>query len=180
MKVVGIGLNKTGTSTLGVCMRHWQLRHISCNRNAFELWRNNRYTELLKYVDKFDSFEDWPWALIYREIDKSFPDTKFILTRRKDSMTWYRSLCDHAHRTGPTVYRKAVYGYDMPHQYEREHIIFYENHLNAVRRYFQGREDNFLEVCWEEGDGWEKLSSFLGFEKPSIPFPHANKNPVHD
>ena len=178
MKVVGIGLNKTGTTTLGVCFQHWGLRHTSLNRPAFELWRKKQYDDLLKCVDDYDSFEDWPWPLIYKKIDEHFPGTKFILTRRIDSITWYDSVCSHATRTGPTDFRKHIYGHDMPHKYKSEHINFYEEHNQRVRNYFQGREGDLLEVCWEEGDGWQQLSAFLGFERPEMCFPHANKSPL--
>lgn len=178
MKIVGIGLNKTGTTTLGVCFRQWGLKHISCSQEAFNLWRNANYDDLLVYISEYDSFEDWPWPLIYKVIDEKFPGTKFILTRRKDAEIWFSSLCQHADRTGPTDFRKCIYGYEMPHEHKAAHIRFYENHLDSVRDYFRKRPTDLLEVCWEEGDGWEKLSKFLGFECPNIPFPHANKSPI--
>lgn len=177
MKVVGVGLIKTGTKTLGACLRHWGLKHISRDDEAFEHWRKGELDALLQRVDRFDSFEDWPWPLVYAEIDRAFPGTKFILTRRKDADTWFRSVCRLARRTGPTVYRKVVFGYEMPHKREQEHIQFYENHLHSVRAYFKDRPDDLLEVCWEEGDGWDKLAAFLGFERPEIPFPHVNRSP---
>lgn len=178
MKVIGVGLNKTGTTTLGLCFEHWGLSHIACNREAFELWRQREYVALLKWIEEYDSFEDWPWPLIYKEIDQAFSDTKFILTRRKDAGTWFKSLCKHAKRTGPTDFRKCIYGYEMPHHHKKEHIRFYEAHLKSVRAYFKDRPDNFLEVCWEEGDGWDQLAAFLGFESADIPFPHAKKSPT--
>lgn len=81
-KVVGVGLNKTGTSTLGVCLRHWGFRHTSVSKEAFALWRSGGAAALKREVRRFDSFEDWPWALMYREIDAAYPGSKFILTRR--------------------------------------------------------------------------------------------------
>jgi len=177
VKVVGIGLNKTGTTSLGECMVHWGLKHISCNQDAFNLWRDDKYTELLEWVAKYDSFEDWPWPLIYKLIDDKFPGSKFILTRRKDAETWFKSLCQHANRTGPTEYRKYIYGHEMPHEHKEEHIKLYLNHLESVREYFKDRPSDFLEVCWEDGDGWSALSRFLGFELPGVEFPHANKSP---
>lgn len=173
-KVVGVGLNKTGTTSLGLCLRHWGLNHISCNKEAFRLWRESRVDELMESVARYDSFEDWPWPLVYQAIDQRFPDTKFILTRRKDAETWFDSICRHAHRTGPTDYRKFVYGHEMPHNHKADHVRVYEEHLQAVRDYFSDRPGDLLEVCWAEGDGWHELSSFLGFERPEIPFPHAN------
>ncbi len=174
-KVVGIGLNKTGTSTLGVCLRHWGLKHTSYSVDAFNLWRERNYEGLLEHISHYESFEDWPWPLVYREVDQTFPGSKFILTRRKDAETWFGSLRKHAELTGPTKFRKVIYGYAMPHEHKEEHIQFYERHLQEVRDYFRARPDDLLEVCWEEGGGWTELSQFLGFERPDIPFPHANK-----
>ena len=174
-KIVGVGLNKTGTSTLGVCMRHWGLKHVSYDVDAFNLWRERDYAGMLGRARPFDSFEDWPWPLVYRELDRTFPGSKFILTRRKDPETWFESLRKHAELTGPTKFREVIYGHAMPHAHKEEHIRFYETHLQRVRGYFRTRPADLLEVCWEEGDGWDALSQFLGLERPNVPFPHANK-----
>ncbi len=176
MKVVGIGLIRTGTTTLGACFRYWGLKHTSRHDEAFELWRKGEYERLVQLIDQYDSFEDWPWPLIYKEVDNTFHGTKFILTRRKDANTWYKSLCKHANRTGPTDFRKYIFGHEMPHKHQEEHTRFYQDHLNSVRKYFKNRPGDLLEVCWEEGDGWDELATFLGFERPNIPFPHANKS----
>lgn len=177
MKIVGIGLNKTGTKTLRTCLLHWRLKHISYNMEAFDLWRNARYEDLLAWVGEYDSFEDWPWPFIYKQIDEKFPHTKFILTRRKNAEIWFESLCKHADRTGPTDFRKYIYGYEMPHAHKTEHLQFYENYIESVRDYFRNRPDDLLDVCWEDGDEWTRLSEFLGFDRPNAPFPHANKSP---
>jgi hypothetical protein len=178
MKIVGIGLNKTGTTSLGVCLKHWGLRHISYDLEAFEFWRQGDWPAVLRCMEAHDSFEDWPWPLLYREIDTAFPGSKFILTRRKDPRTWFESLCKHADRTGPTDFRKPIYGYEMPHGQDEAHIRFYLAHNEAVRDYFKDRPNDFLEVCWEDGDGWAELAAFLGFEAPDWPFPHVNKSPT--
>ncbi|CAL1240417.1 sulfotransferase family protein [Candidatus Methylocalor cossyra] len=177
MKIVGVGLNKTGTTTLGVCLKYWGLKHLSCHAEAFEAWRRKDLDEVLEWVARHDSFEDWPWPMLYREIDRAFPGTKFILTRRKDAETWFKSLCAHAERTGPTRYREVIYGHAMPHRHRAQCIRIYHSHNQAVRDYFHNRPQDFLEVCWEEGDGWDELAKFLGFPRPSLPFPHANRSP---
>lgn len=178
MKVVGVGLNRTGTTTLSICLRNFKFNHISFSKEAFELLRGEGCGALLQWVDKFDSFADWPWPLIYKEIDKAFPGTKFILTRRKDAGTWFRSLCNHAKQTDTRDTNKYIYGFEVPFHKKDEHLRFYEDHIHAIREYFRERPDDLLEVCWEEGDGWDQLSAFLGFERPNIPFPHANKSPT--
>jgi Sulfotransferase domain/Sulfotransferase family len=174
-KVVGIGLNKTGTKTLGACLRHWGSDHISCSREGFDLWTAANREALMHIVERHQSFDDWPWPLVYREIDRRFPGTKFVLTRRTTPEAWFSSLCKHAGRTGPTVFRKEIYGYEMPYGHQEAHIAFYNNHLKQVRAYFAGRPDDLLEVCWEAGDGWKELASFLGQPVPALPFPHLNK-----
>lgn len=176
MKIFGIGLNKTGTKTLGACFKKWGLQHLSTSVDAFEFWTKKDILKIATIVDKYDSFEDWPWPLVYRNMDLQFPGSKFILTRRLSSDIWFSSLCKHAHRTGPTFFREQIYGHAMPHNHKEHHIKIYENHLTAVRGYFENRLNNFLEVCWEEGDQWEKLSKFLGFPIPNDQFPHENKS----
>jgi hypothetical protein len=177
MKVVGVGLNKTGTTSLGACLQHWGFKHISVNRDAFRLYLDGKIDALLRMAEQYDSFEDWPWPLIYREIDRAFPGSKFILTRRKDAESWFRSLCDHAELHTSPFYRKPIYGYAFPHRYKEQHIRFYNEHNRAVREYFSGRPGDLLEVCWGEGHGWDELASFLGRERPAIPFPHLNSRP---
>lgn len=174
-KIIGVGLNKTGTTTLGTCFKHWGFKHSKLHSDAFGLYCAGRIDDVLKIAEGFDSFEDWPWPLVYERMDRAFPNSKFILTTRLDAETWFTSLCQHADRTGPTKYRKHIYGHAMPQAHREEHIRFYEKHNAAVRKYFQSRPGQLLEVCWERGDGWRELSEFLNLPQPHVPFPHANQ-----
>ena len=176
-KIFGIGLNKTGTTTLGVCGTHLGLRCSSCDASLLEdyVLRKN-FTRIKQKVKEFDLFEDWPWPLIYEELDQLYPGSKFILTVRKSDLVWLESLKKHSMRTKPLSHcRKLAYGYNFPHKKEQEHLDFYNRHNERVRAYFKGRSSDFLELCWEKGDGFEELCSFLNFEVPDMPLPHANK-----
>lgn len=174
-KVFGIGLNKTGTKTLGACLNQLGYAHKSVDKQAFELLKKGDINGLFNIIDGYDSFEDWPWPLIYKETYEKYPDSKFILTLRHDAETWYKSLCRHSDKTGPTNYREVIYGYAMPHQYKKEHIDFYNSFNQSVRDFFSDKRGLLLEVCWEKGDGWKKLCSFLEKEIPRKEFPHVNK-----
>ena len=174
-KVFGIGLNKTGTTTLAECLKHLGYRHTTSNLELTRCVENGDLAPVFRYADSYDSFEDWPWPLVYRELDQRFPGSKFILTRRRDAATWLRSLKTHALLTGPTEFRRIAYGYAVPQGHEAEHLARYETHNAEVCRYFRDRPGDFLEVCWEEGAGWNELCSFLGRQVPDIPFPHANR-----
>lgn len=176
-KIFGIGLNKTGTTTLGQCGKILGYRTTSCNKGLLEdVTLRNDFTRVNEIVSQFDLFEDWPWPLIYKELDLEFPGSKFILTTRKNEDVWLNSFKKHAMKTNPGEHcRKLAYGYNFPHRHEQEHLDFYKRHNDSVRTYFEGRDSDFIEICWETGDGFEKLCNFLDRDIPDIPLPHANK-----
>jgi hypothetical protein len=176
-KVFGIGLNKTGTTTLGECGKILGLCCTSCDKGLLEdVASRNDFSRIIHKVNQHDLFEDWPWPLIYKQLDQMFPGSKFILTVRSSEGKWLESLKNHSMRTHPTGHcRKLAYGFNFPHKHEKEHVRFYRKHNEGVRSYFDGRSKDFLELCWENGDGWEKLCNFLGCVHPGVPFPHANK-----
>ena len=176
-KIFGIGLNKTGTTTLGQCGRILGYRCKSCSKQLLEdLILRKDLTKVKSIVDEYDLFEDWPWPLIYRELDEMFPGSKFVLTVRKNSEIWLESIKKHSMRTHPFNHcRKLTYGYNYPHKYTKEYIDFYIQHNNNIRKYFKGRDSDFLEICWENGDDFEKLCKFLNKDIPQISLPHANK-----
>lgn len=177
-KIFGIGLNKTGTKTLGSCLKTFGLKHKTYDLELLESFSKGDYNSIFQIVDEFDSFEDWPWPLIYKELDEKYENSKFILTIRKDQNTWYNSLCKHAQRTGPTKARKIAYGYFMPEENRKAHLFIYNSHNESVINYFSQRKDKLLVVCWENGDSWEKLCNFLNFPIPLVNFPHENSSSI--
>ncbi len=178
MKIVGIGLNKTGTSTLKTCMETWGFKHVTYNLDAFNAYRERDWDYLKSVADEHDSFENWPWALMYEQFDDWYPDAKFILTVRKDAQTWFKSLSRHGQNMGPlTDFEIYIYGYAVPKEHKREHIEFYNQHNSKVKKFYENRPDKLLEVCWENGDGWKELADFLNLDAPNVPFPHSNKTP---
>lgn len=177
VKVFGIGLNKTGTSTLGTCGEILGYKVQGCDRDLLKDVRlNGDFTRIRQAVEEHDLFEDWPWPLIYKELDNMFPGSKFILTVRKNEQNWLQSLKKHSMKTPPGIHcRKLAYGFNYPHGHAGKHLRFYRRHNDQARDYFRGRKDDFTELCWENGDGWEKLCAFLGQSRPKAAFPHANK-----
>jgi hypothetical protein len=169
-KIFGVGMSKTGTTTLGRCFAILGLLpHKSADRglkNAFR--KTGNYQKIIEIAKEYRSFEDTPWYLAFDRLDAAFPGSKFILTIRKDSMTHARSSWSHGVRAGRRT-GEADAGYI------RDKIAVYEKHNNRVLDYFKDRPDDLLVVCWENGDGWEKLCPFLGVPIPDVPIPHANK-----
>ena len=177
MKIFGIGLNKTGTTTLGKCGQILGYHCFSGNKILLkDVILNQDFKRIKETVNDYDLFEDWPWPLIYKELDEMFPNSKFILTVRRNEQVWLNSLKQHSLRTRPFLHsRKLAYGYNYPHHKTKEHIDFYKKHNEDVRRYFSGREKDFIEICWENGDDFSKLCNFLGQDIPDLPIPHTNK-----
>jgi hypothetical protein len=178
-KVFGIGLNKTGITSLAACFVTLGLRNMSCRPDLLARYRRGDSLAVLRELGDCDSFEDWPFPLMYRELFYHFgPDAKFVLTRRRDTATWLDSLKRYSLRTDPAFHsRLLAYGYSYPHGVERHHIEFYERHNFEVREFFRrnNAEDRLLDVCWETGDGWPELCAFLGQPVPDLLFPHENQ-----
>ena len=97
-KIVCVGLNKTGTTSLEENMR--RLGYVTFRRE------NQRFTRLqfsnraigtsIDFIEKmdFDFYQDVPFSLpnISNEIIKKLPECKYILTKRKDVSTWVNSV----------------------------------------------------------------------------------------
>ena len=181
MKVIGVGLNKTATKTLKSLLENNGFRHQTYDLQAFELYRQGRIDLLLDWMEEFDSFEDWPWPLFYRQIEARFPDAKFVLTTRKNPETWYRSLCKMAVRLGPlNDFEKHIYGYSMPQGRKQHHIDFYNRHNTEVRAHFANQPDKLIEVCFGDPSQERELAAFLGIELPEEQLPKTNESlPVY-
>lgn len=177
-KIVCIGYNKTGTSTFAACCRALGFKHVTTRGDLLPYWQAGKFSKIFKVMDAYQSFDDWPWPLMFREIYKHYgARAKFILTRRISSEAWIESLKAHALTTHPSRHcRKAAMGYDFPHGLEAEHILLYERHNWAVRNFFrdEGAQDQLLELCWEKGDGWPELCGFIGVPVPAAPLPREN------
>lgn len=177
MKVVGIGFGKTGTSTLAACLRQFGFRHKTWDKRLYDAYARGDMRAIDAVLAAHDSFDDWPWPMLYRDIDARYPGSKFILTIRKDPETWLRSLETHARRR--TRRTRVWQIYDLrPDEFDAAKVRQrYLSHIQEARAYFKDRPKDFLEVCWEAGDGWDKLARFLGKPVPSVPFPHAYRTP---
>ena len=174
-KVFGVGTLKTGTTSLGSALEMLGFRHTHDNRERLlKQIQAGNLESVFHWVDRHESFEDWPWPLIYRELDARYPDSRFILTTRANEDVWLKSMVRHAEKFGPTQGRRLFFGYKMPHKHEADYVARYRQHNQEVRDYFKGRPGKLLEVCWEKGHGWRELCSFLNMAAPDAPFPKVN------
>lgn len=164
-KVFGIGLNKTGTTTLAASLRILGYeRHSGYRHDLLVHYRNGNLEPIFCVLDAHESFEDWPYPLLYQEIYARYgTSARYILTTRTSADVWLASLKRHALRTDPDSHsRRLAYGFNYPHGYEAEHMAMYEAHQREVLDFFrnQAAENVLLQVCWERGDGWKNSADF--------------------
>ncbi len=177
MKVFGIGLEKTGTNTLGRALEILGFEsHKGFDLDLLKAVVEGDVAHALSKAESFNNFENYPWALIYRELYHRFPDAKFILTVRTTPHRWFNSLSHHARRTGPDEARQLIYGHAMPNLFEEEDVAFYKKHIRDVNQFFEEHDPSkLLEVCWAKEDGWNEICEFLNLPVPDEAFPHLKR-----
>jgi hypothetical protein len=183
-KVFGLGLSKTGTSSLSEALNLLGIRtvHYPSDESTFDALREGRYR--LPILDEYQGAVDIPVAPFYAELDSEYPGSRFVLTVREPA-AWLRSvelhwelMMDWWHRY-PDFKRfqefisERVYG---SIHFSRDRFLHaYETHRRNVEHYFKDRPGDLLVLDLCGGEGWEALCPFLGVEIPHLPFPHANE-----
>lgn len=184
-KIFGIGLSKTGTTSLYAALHYLGYRsgtHRHMARLGMREWFQGDFT--IDYLKDFDAVTDLPLAGFYQSIDQRYPDSKFILTVRPLN-DWLRS-CRNFFSTPPKhdfsrQGRLAVYGCEIFN--EEKFSLAYERHLLDVADFFSDTPDKLLIFNVFAGDGWEKLCPFIGKKVPAYQFPKVkpgfkpHKNP---
>lgn len=176
-KLFGIGLNKTGTSTLGVCFEQLGFRLMSSRSDIMAKYLRGDKDALFTLCDAYDAFEDWPYPLAYKDLYERYGDeAKFILTLRKSPETWLRSLKKHSLRSHPRRNSQMLaYGHSYPHGLEEQFLELYRQHTRDVVEFFAAKNatHQLKIINWEDGDGWIELCSFLEMPVPDCDFPHV-------
>jgi len=164
MKIFGIGLSKTGTTSLNRALEILGCSSVHCPLIPGQ-------------IEAHDAATDISIAAQFERLDTEYPGSKFIYTVR-DLDDWLDSCRHHwayhrrkfaqnkdLQRLHLSLYSSLTYDRDA---FERG----YMRHDARVRAYFSGRELLVMDI--RGGDGWDKLCPFLDCSKPPEPFPHAN------
>jgi hypothetical protein len=160
-KVFGLGLSRTGTTTLTQCLRilGYRVKHYYPSR----VFAKPEHVEsnLIGSYGFFHSrqaFTDFPTPLIYPLLDRQFPGSRFILTVR-DSGEWLASLAAlfrHGPKWGPWEARlhKRAYGIESEEAFDpRAAKRAYLRHNEEVRSYFKDRPEDLLVIDITRGPG---------------------------
>jgi hypothetical protein len=182
MKIFGIGLSKTGTTTLEKCFNI-----LGYKTKGYPYWmieeKQGKITLNMDEIAKYEVLIENPIFGFYQELDKTFPDSKFILTTR-DLDSWLKSTQKHFSQTRAlargTIKGKSqkkfiqeFYGSEIYN--EKKFKEAYQRHHKNVRDYFSGRNNLLIyNIC--NGEDWAQLCKFLEEQIPNVPFPVENKS----
>jgi len=172
-KIFCIGFQKTGTKSMRQALEVLGYACCGPKPNLLKQIKDKKWVKITREIEKYDAFEDNPWPLIYKELDKKFPGSKFILTTRKPE-NWIKSTSDYFGKK-ETEMRKWIYGKGSPIGNKIKYINKYKDHNKKVLDYFRSRPDDLLIIDLEKGNGWKELCKFLNKPTQKKPFPHINK-----
>lgn len=172
-KIFCIGWHKTGTSTLGDALIELGYKVSGARLDlAASLLKGDKHTTL-ELAKDFEALQDVPWAMLFKELDKAYPNSKFILTIR-DEQAWLKSAQQHFRDTYSDMH-KWIYGKGILLGHEDLYLRRYRKHYQDVEEYFKDRSEDIIVMDFKKGDAWEKLCDFLDKPIPKKPFPHSNK-----
>ncbi|KAF2103456.1 hypothetical protein NA57DRAFT_31946 [Rhizodiscina lignyota] len=178
-KVFVVGLNKTGTTSLGDALATLGYKRLGwkdlLSRKLFHDWYSGNLQHLIGLSRTYDAFEDLPWTFLYEEMATMYPDAKFILTLRNDEEKWWRSIHAHTNRNG-WVGHELLYGSQFANESNKEtYVSIYRSHNDRVREFFKDQPHRLLELRIDNGLRWEELCEFLGKKNiPKTAFPRSN------
>jgi hypothetical protein len=183
-RIFGIGMQKTATTSLDKALQllGFDSAHWLDGKWAVAILKEMRATGRSETLERHYALCDLPIAILFRELDRAYPGSKFILTVR-DEVDWLVSARDHWSYTHNTFRRdwdkwpaantihRATYGqhhFDAVVMLER-----YRRHNAEVREYFKNRPGDLLTLDMSKGAGWKELCPFVERPIPNIPYPRV-------
>lgn len=175
-KIFGIGLQRTGTTSLWSALI---TLGIKAAPHAIPLFYNLDD----EYIKRFEAFMDNPIPLVYQELDKKCPGSKFILTTRHE-LDWLNSVEWLFSKRLVTMDKKLKSIADEIHyqfygttEFDRE--IFrrkWRTYHQEVHAYFSNRKEDMLTLDLSHQADWRLLCNFLARSVPDQPFPWLNSS----
>jgi len=194
MKVICVGLAKTGTTSLAKALRilgynvYDFKEHFTFHRqewlDSFETDRLPNFKEMYQGVD---AITDVPAAFWFEEIAAVFPEAKVILTVRDSEEQWLESWkrqCQFI-KNRPFLVKIALWWNSDEHFLRTNRVaIFGSSNPEATalfRKKYRQHNERVQAVISAERllvynvkQGWKPLGEFLGFDIPSTQFPREN------
>jgi len=175
VKIFGTGWQRTGTTSLGRALAQLGIPTLDFPHRLFDDLDD-------AVIHEYQAFVDNPIPLLYRDLDRRHPGSRFVHTERDDEawltsvewlftvgrvkFGWHRNpIFDRIH--------EALYGVT-----EFEPSVFlerYRRHNREVREHFADRPGDLLILDVTRGSGFPEICDFLGITSEESAFPHLNR-----
>lgn len=176
-EIFGIGLSKTGTTSLYAALgilgfRSGTYRHMKAL--GLEDWFKGDFST--DYLGDYDAVTDLPIGSFYPQLFHRYPGSKFVLTVReknawmKSCQPWHGQLPDADDEFARST-RLATYGSEAYNAVRFEFV--YQAHMTNVKWFFRKNLNSILVLDVIGGQGWEALCPFLGLNEPEVEFPNV-------
>ena len=167
-KVYGLGLSRTGTTTLNNVLVEMGYNVVHYP-NPQDL-----------YNDNIDGATDISVIPFYKQLDTTYPGSKFILTLR-DKQQWLDSIVPYLERkkkwsqSGWQVQiREMIYGSAFPNREQASNA--WDRYHEDVRKHFYLRPHDLLEInLTDNSSNPKQLAQFLNCRTTLTEWPHYNK-----
>jgi hypothetical protein len=193
LRVVGAGLPRTGTNSLGVALEHLlggRYYHMSViPGHPFDLgegWNRALAGGMPDWDEIFDGYVavvDWPASMFWCELSEAYPEALVLLSVRDTAETWWQScnatflpyarLALAPDWSGGRGLIELLEQFTGTAQWDDPATMMaaYERHNAEVRNIASA--NRLLE--WQAEDGWEPICRALGVAVPERPFPWVNR-----
>ncbi|KAL6079682.1 Sulfotransferase family protein [Balamuthia mandrillaris] len=176
-KVFGVGLPRTGTTSLNEALNELGIRSTQYSAATVEDLLvmptagdvKGFSVDIVRRWDDFSAVTDAPMPYFFEELLLMYPNAKFILTVRNVTQ-WWPSLKAHLERNpAPSALALAtlstILGSERPNEYFA--IKSYLQHNKLVQAIVP--PEQLLVMDLAEGSCYSKLCKFLGIEKGRCP-----------
>jgi hypothetical protein len=176
MKIFGIGLSRTGTTSLHLAFLRMGIPALHYPFELSQHWMRGSFNRNF-HLD-YDAYTDIPTSKYFRELHACHPNAKFILTTRDEDLWinsvkkyWQSKSSSTASTLQRDILRLAVYGcmnFD-----EKRFREVYRSHNSLVDEHFAKYPNSLLRLDITSGQGWGELAVFLNLPiVKDAPFPH--------
>jgi hypothetical protein len=182
VKILGVGLSKTGTSSLNHALGILGFNSIHHEPERMrDIITGKNMSANFRVYDDVDAVTDLPAAYFYKELIAAYPKCKCILTIR-DEDKWWISIEKHFNQRNPIEteaedplnWHTRRYAYGSATAKEHLYRQHFRDHNQSVQSTIP--QERLLLMNITAGDGWDKLCPFLNCELPAVRFPciHAD------
>ena len=188
LKVIGVGLGRTGTMSLKLALERigfgpcYHMAELIMNPTRIPLWMavTEGKPDWEAVFEGYASTMDYPACLYWRELTDAYPEAKVILTLR-DADKWFEStqstifseqMTNRILNTPLAPFFERTVWRDLGERiHDRGYMTdYFERHTAAIRAGIPKKR--VLE--YEVSQGWQPLCEFLGVDVPDTPFPKVN------